>query len=194
MDTNLVLPLTGSSVDRCRVVFDYWLDTDALHAAAATTTQTALQHSGASGSSSSGSSSDGSRGGTESLSAGTIQAALQSQFVQDSLASSHQVQVGGCCVVPPRNGGKAAQLLIECGSSAAWLVCPTCCLSALARRLACVHAAPLPALTQCLLPADVMCVRMCLFSDTHTPLHPYTPHICVCVHRSRTLLCVRQFS
>jgi hypothetical protein len=86
MDTNLVLPLTGREVDRCRVVFDYWLEADALQQAAASTTANAAD---ADASSSSG-------GGLEASAgclADAVRSALQSQFVQDSLASSHQVQV-----------------------------------------------------------------------------------------------------
>lgn len=75
LDTNLVLPLTSRDVDRCKVVFDYFLDAVALAQAAAST----------------GSSGSWQPGGAPLAEA--VQAALQSQFVQDSLASSHQVQV-----------------------------------------------------------------------------------------------------
>lgn len=83
MDTNLVQPLTGSSIDRCRVVFDYWLDADALRQAAAGSV------SNETGTSSSTSSQPVGLQAAAAVKA----AALESQFVQDSLASSHQVQV-----------------------------------------------------------------------------------------------------
>lgn len=78
MDTNVVVPLNGSSVDRCRVIFDYWLEADALQQAAATVDPTTY----------------GSSISISSRNAGILKAALQSDFVQDSLASSHKVQVG----------------------------------------------------------------------------------------------------
>lgn len=86
MDTNLVTPLTGKDVDRCKVTFDYWLDAEALQQAAVSAT------------SSSSSSRPGGQGvvlETTPAPAAAIEAALQSQFVRDSLASSHQVQVSG---------------------------------------------------------------------------------------------------
>jgi hypothetical protein len=89
MDTNVVMPLNGKDVDRCKVVFDYWLDEGALQQAAASSTSSsgtaAAAEVGAAGLST---------GHGLPGSAAIVQAALQSQFVQDSLASSHQVQVG----------------------------------------------------------------------------------------------------
>eukprot|EP00879_Flechtneria_rotunda_P002614 GHRR01002816.1.p2 GENE.GHRR01002816.1~~GHRR01002816.1.p2 ORF type:complete len:227 (+),score=105.34 GHRR01002816.1:54-683(+) len=84
MDTNVVLPLSGDSADRCRVIFEYWLDCNALHQAALSThihlqQPTAVQRSADSTSSST--SGDA-----------VLAAARQSQFVQESLASSHKVQ------------------------------------------------------------------------------------------------------
>lgn len=81
MDTNVVVPLNGSSVDRCRVIFDYWLEAEALQQAAATIVDPGTY--GRSKSSTNSSRPD----------RGMIAAALQSDFVQDSLASSHKVQV-----------------------------------------------------------------------------------------------------
>lgn len=97
MDTNLVLPLTGKDVDRCKVVFDYWLEAGTLQQAAASIASTNSARAVADGNSSSGSNSNsghdgGMATGPASL-AGAVRSALQSQFVQDSLASSHQVQV-----------------------------------------------------------------------------------------------------
>lgn len=90
MDTNLVLPLSGKAVDRCKVVFDYWLDADALQQAAASFDS---GNSGSSSSSSGGGGGEHGQGGFDVGFRAAVQAALQSQFVQESLASSHQVQV-----------------------------------------------------------------------------------------------------
>jgi hypothetical protein len=92
MDTNLVTPLTGKDVDRCKVTFDYWLDADALQQAAASSTTTT---SGSSSSSSNPGGQEGMAAGMNLVSAAAVEAALESQFVRDSLASSHQVQVRG---------------------------------------------------------------------------------------------------
>eukprot|EP00878_Enallax_costatus_P036372 GHUV01040836.1.p1 GENE.GHUV01040836.1~~GHUV01040836.1.p1 ORF type:complete len:414 (+),score=106.34 GHUV01040836.1:946-2187(+) len=80
MDTNVVVPLTGSSTDRCKVIFDYWLEADALQQAAASI-EPGIAHS---------SSSSSSRNG-KSL-RGVVDLAMRSEFVSSSLASSHQVQ------------------------------------------------------------------------------------------------------
>ncbi|WIA32975.1 hypothetical protein OEZ86_006137 [Tetradesmus obliquus] len=98
MDTNVVLPYSGSSTDRCRVVFDYWLDAAAVQQAAAT-----VQGSSSSSSSSSsadrdsscstgGGSAAGSSSGGSLADAAVVATARQSAFVRDSLASSHKVQ------------------------------------------------------------------------------------------------------
>jgi hypothetical protein len=92
MDTNVVVPLNGRDVDRCRVVFDYWLDEGALQQAAASSTSSGSSTAGAAAAEAG--SAGLSPGQRLSDSGARVQAALQSQFVQDSLASSHQVQVG----------------------------------------------------------------------------------------------------
>jgi hypothetical protein len=80
MDTNVVLPYNGSSTDRCRVVFDYWLDAAAVQHAEATVENSSSSSSGGGGSGS-------------SCTPAVVEAARQSAFVQESLASSHKVQV-----------------------------------------------------------------------------------------------------
>ncbi|KAF6252060.1 hypothetical protein COO60DRAFT_561317 [Scenedesmus sp. NREL 46B-D3] len=86
MDTNVVLPFNGSSTDRCRVVFDYWLDAAAVQRAAATVQGDNEAPASANPSSSSSSSS------SSSCTSAVVEAAHSSAFVQDSLASSHKVQ------------------------------------------------------------------------------------------------------
>jgi len=95
MDTNLVLPLTGSSVDRCRVIFDYYLDAEALQQAAASSSCDSSNSASNAASTSSTSSSPTSGHLPRGPKADVIRAALHSKFVKDSLASSHQVQVDG---------------------------------------------------------------------------------------------------
>jgi hypothetical protein len=85
MDTNLVLPLTGRSVDHCRVVFDYWLQPDALAAAAAT--------AAVEGGSSSGQQQQQHKEYRVLTKHPQVAAAVRSTFVLDSLSASHQVQV-----------------------------------------------------------------------------------------------------
>jgi hypothetical protein len=88
MDTNTVLPASGSSVDRCRVVFDYWLDGAALQQAAAADAR------GAGGSSASATTTSSSSSSSSSApSSALVHAALQSRFVRGSLRDSHRVQV-----------------------------------------------------------------------------------------------------
>jgi hypothetical protein len=85
MDTNLVLPLTGRSVDHCRVVFDYWLQPDALAAAAASAVEVG-----------SGQQQQKQQQKEEYRVLNKdpqVAAAMRSAFVLDSLSASHQVQV-----------------------------------------------------------------------------------------------------
>lgn len=109
MDTNLVLPLTGSSVDRCRVIFDYYLDADALQQAAASSS---CDLSNSASNAATTSSSETSEQVPSGPRAAVIRAALQSKFVKDSLASSHQVQVSRlACMASCWKGGS---LLLPC--------------------------------------------------------------------------------
>jgi hypothetical protein len=93
MDTNVVLPLTGNSVDKCKVVFDYWLEAEALAQAAAAEAINA----GVATSNGCNSSFPAQQQQEQQQDFGpaddVIEAGKQSQFVAEALSSSHQVQV-----------------------------------------------------------------------------------------------------
>jgi hypothetical protein len=75
-----VVPVDGSSVDRCRVTMDYWLDVAAVNQAAGPAAAAGFSPASSA------------LAGAQPPQA-VLDAALQSQFVQDSLRDSHQVQV-----------------------------------------------------------------------------------------------------
>jgi len=120
LDTNVVIPMDAHYTNRCKVIFDYWLQPDALETAiaehhsnssssngcsgklnlstyeiSAATTSSSSSSSDTSTSSSSGSSSQGDGGGCSGSRGGPglAPAAMETAFVQESLASSHKVQV-----------------------------------------------------------------------------------------------------
>lgn len=85
MDTNVVIPFNSRDVDRCRVIFNYWLEADALQQAAATVDPNL-------GSPKLGDCHGGVLEHGKDVAA-LVDTALRSTFVEESLASSHQVQV-----------------------------------------------------------------------------------------------------
>lgn len=107
----MVLPYSGSSTDRCKVIFDYWLEAGAVQCAAATVPGFSNPSSTTSVLSSSSSSSS-----SGSCTPAVLEAARRSSFVLDSLQDSHKVQVGAS------GAAVSSCLYVGCLYNAVWLL------------------------------------------------------------------------